>query len=99
MRNAAKFKLQAHRCNVLPSTTAGAVLLTDTVSFVVFCVIFLCCSLVLVVLTAESWGLLIGGVFMDAKTAQVRLYSAAPDPCPAWMYDRGLTRLIMMQVL
>lgn len=29
------------------------------------------CSLVLVVLTAESWGLLIGGVFMDAKTAQV----------------------------
>jgi hypothetical protein len=30
------------------------------------------CSLVLVVMTAESWGLLIGGVFMDAKTAQVR---------------------------
>lgn len=29
------------------------------------------CSLVLVVMTAESWGLLIGGVFMDAKTAQV----------------------------
>jgi hypothetical protein len=30
--------------------------------------------LVLVVLAAESWGLLIGGVFMDAKTAQVGLH-------------------------
>lgn len=28
-------------------------------------------SLVLVTFTAESWGLLIGGVFMEAKTAQV----------------------------
>jgi hypothetical protein len=33
--------------------------------------LYVMCSLVLVVLTAESWGLLIGGVFMDAKTAQV----------------------------
>lgn len=28
-------------------------------------------SLILVVLTAESWGLLIGGVCMEPKTAQV----------------------------
>jgi hypothetical protein len=35
-------------------------------------------SLVLVVSVAESWGLLIGGVCMDPKTAHVRRSAAAP---------------------